>query len=78
LTAREPVDDRGISWRKSSRSNAGNDCVEIARTRAGIAVRDSKNPHQPHLTLSTEAFASLAADIKQGAVSWRLPCPGSR
>jgi Domain of unknown function (DUF397) len=66
LTTREPTDHRGITWRKSNRSNAGNDCVEIARTRAGIAIRDSKNPHQPHLTLSTEAFANLLADIKQG------------
>ena len=67
MTTREPTDDRGITWRKSSRSNAGNDCVEIARTAAGVAVRDSKNPHRAHLALSTAAFASLVADIKQDA-----------
>jgi Domain of unknown function (DUF397) len=65
LTTRDLTDDRGITWRTSSRSNAGNDCVQIARTPAGIAIRDSKNPHQPHLTLSTAAFASLIAGIKQ-------------
>jgi hypothetical protein len=53
-------------WRKSSRSNAGNNCVEIARTQAGIAIRDSKDPHQPHLTVSADAFADLVASIKQG------------
>jgi hypothetical protein len=67
VTTRDTTDVPAISWRKSSRSNAGNDCVEIARTPAGIAVRDSKNPHQPHLTLSTAAFAGFVADIKQGA-----------
>lgn len=70
MTTRELTDDHGITWRKSSRSNAGNDCVEIARTPAGIAVRDSKNPHQLHLTLSTEAFTHLVTDIKQGASRW--------
>jgi hypothetical protein len=67
LTTREPTDDRGITWRKPSRSNAGNNCVQIASTRTGIAIRDSKNPHQPHLTLSAQAFANLIADIKRGA-----------
>ena len=67
MTTRDTTDVPAITWRKSSRSNAGNDCVEIARTPAGIAVRDSKNPHQPHLALSTAAFAGLIADIKEGA-----------
>ena len=79
MTTREPTDDRGITWRKSSRSNAGNDCIEVARTAAGLAVRDSKDPHQPHLTLSTTAFANLVADIKQDASrsghKWECPSP---
>jgi len=66
LTTRDTADDPGITWRKSSRSNAGNNCVEIARTPAGIAIRDSKNPRQPHLTLTAEAFAGLIAGIKHG------------
>jgi hypothetical protein len=38
-------------WRKSSRSGAGNDCVQVnagirvGSTRVGGAVRDSKNPN---------------------------------
>lgn len=31
-------------WRKSSRSGAGNDCVEIANDGGDVLVRDSKNP----------------------------------
>ncbi|MGH3405042.1 MAG: DUF397 domain-containing protein [Streptosporangiaceae bacterium] len=66
MTTRDTTDDTEITWRKSSRSNAGNNCVEIARTNAGIAIRDSKNPHQRRLTLSTATFADLITDIKQG------------
>jgi len=67
LTTREPTDDRGITWRKSSHSNAGNDCVQVARIPAGVAIRDSKNPHRAHLALSTAAFAEFVAGIKQDA-----------
>lgn len=66
LTTHDSTHSPGMTWRKSSRSNAGNNCVEIARTLAGIAIRDSKNSHHPYLTLSTAAFADLIADIKQG------------
>ncbi|NVI86475.1 DUF397 domain-containing protein, partial [Actinomadura sp. BRA 177] len=41
-----------IQWRKSSRSGGqGGDCVEVAALTPAIAVRDSKNPTGPHLTL---------------------------
>jgi hypothetical protein len=56
LTTHDTTDAPAISWRKSSRSNAGNNCVEIARTPAGITIRDSTNPHHPHLTLTTKTF----------------------
>ncbi|WP_433259872.1 DUF397 domain-containing protein [Actinosynnema sp. CS-041913] len=38
----------GKSWRKSSYSaGAQSSCVEVAPTRAGVVVRDSKNPDGP-------------------------------
>lgn len=50
-------------WRKSSFSNTGNGCVEIAHTLS--AVRDSKNPEGPRLTLNVRA---LVGAIRSGAV----------
>ena len=48
------------AWRKSSHSgDTGGECVEVAALPAAIAVRDSKVPDGPHLTVSAEAFAAL-------------------
>jgi hypothetical protein len=38
-----------MEWRKSSFSDSGNGCVELANTLS--AVRDSKNPDGPTLTV---------------------------
>jgi hypothetical protein len=50
-----------IQWRKSSSSgDQGGNCVEIAATPAvTIAVRDSKNPAGPILTLDPAAFTTF-------------------
>ncbi|MFF7894130.1 DUF397 domain-containing protein [Streptomyces sp. NPDC007907] len=50
----------GILWRKSSYSgDQGGDCVEVAETSAIIAVRDSKTPAGPILTLDPAAFTAF-------------------
>ncbi|CAM4017869.1 DUF397 domain-containing protein [Kibdelosporangium persicum] len=49
-----------LAWRKSSRSGTQTNCVELAATGA---VRDSKNPNGPILTVDLTPF--LAA-IKSG------------
>ncbi|WP_328428090.1 DUF397 domain-containing protein [Streptomyces sp. NBC_00443] len=48
----------GIQWRKSSYSgDEGGQCVEIAATpHTTVAVRDSKNPAGPIVTLDPAAF----------------------
>jgi hypothetical protein len=49
-----------LRWRKSGRSSDQGECVEVAASPSGaIAVRDSKNPDGPHLTLSRHAFRTL-------------------
>jgi hypothetical protein len=48
------------AWRKSSFSDqSGSDCVEVAFTTSQVAVRDSKNPTGPVLTLSVEGWVAL-------------------
>ncbi|MEJ8669119.1 MULTISPECIES: DUF397 domain-containing protein [unclassified Streptomyces] len=48
----------GIQWRKSSYSgDEGGQCVEIAAApHTTIAIRDSKNPAGPIVTLDPAAF----------------------
>jgi hypothetical protein len=55
-------------WRKSSYSgNGGSDCVEAAtRSPATVAVRDSKNPDGPILTVVPAGWRDFIADIKLG------------
>jgi hypothetical protein len=55
-----------LKWRKASYSgSSGGDCVEVARDRARIAVRDSKNPDGPVLRLDRDAFAALLTRAKE-------------
>lgn len=46
-------------WRKSSRSNGAQNCVEIAHMRNMTAVRDSKSPTGPILMLSPDGFEAF-------------------
>ncbi|WP_149825581.1 DUF397 domain-containing protein [Streptomyces tailanensis] len=50
-----------LAWRKSSYSgDQGGSCVEMAETPATtIAIRDSKTPTGPHLTLTPAAFTAF-------------------
>ncbi|MFB7437817.1 MULTISPECIES: DUF397 domain-containing protein [Streptomyces] len=52
-----------VQWRKSSYSgDQGGSCVEIAETpSATIAVRDSKTPAGPILTIAPAAFATFVS-----------------
>lgn len=54
-------------WRKSSYSGEGdgNDCVEIARRPAGIAVRDSKISAGATLEFPGTAFAAFVEALKK-------------
>ncbi|PJM97164.1 DUF397 domain-containing protein [Streptomyces sp. CB01373] len=52
-----------LAWRKSSYSgDQGGDCLEIAETpEATVAVRDSKTPAGPVLTLASAAFTDFVS-----------------
>ena len=57
-----------LSWRKSSYSgNGGSDCVEVASGLPDrIAVRDSKDPEGPVLTVTPDEWRALTAAVKAG------------
>ena len=65
------TDLAGLHWRKSSYSGGGNDCVEIAVTNDGAAVRDSKNPDGGVLRLSGREWDALLAAARAGALDLR-------
>ncbi|RVU20438.1 DUF397 domain-containing protein [Streptomyces antnestii] len=44
------------AWLKSTCSDPGQNCVEVAETPTGIGVRDSKNPTGPALLLTPEIW----------------------
>jgi Domain of unknown function (DUF397) len=46
-------------WRKSTRSDQGESCVEVWRSSQVTAVRDSKNAAGPMLTLPASALTAL-------------------
>ncbi|MFG3131858.1 DUF397 domain-containing protein [Streptomyces tendae] len=51
-----------LAWRKSSySSDQGGECVEVAEVtcRASVAVRDSKTPAGPVLTLAPATFSAF-------------------
>ncbi|TJZ45442.1 DUF397 domain-containing protein [Streptomyces piniterrae] len=56
----------GIDWFKSSYSDNGTACVEVANGLPGIVpVRDSKNPHGPALVFSASGWSSFIAAVKR-------------
>jgi hypothetical protein len=57
-------------WRKSTRSNNGGACVEVATNLSGIvAVRDSKQGNGPVLTVTHDDWAAFTDKVKAGAFS---------
>ncbi|MFJ4618303.1 DUF397 domain-containing protein [Streptomyces sp. NPDC088812] len=56
------MENKAIQWRKSSySSDQGGECVEVAETPATVAVRDSKSPAGPVLTLRPAVFTAFVA-----------------
>ena len=58
----------GAAWKKSTRSNASGDCVEVATNLPGIvAVRDTKdNGNGPVLTFTSAEWDAFVGATKDG------------
>lgn len=53
-------------WFKSSYSNgSGGECVEAAFLGADTAVRDSKRPHDPHLTFTAPTWNAFVSALRE-------------
>ncbi|MBW1601864.1 DUF397 domain-containing protein [Streptomyces sp. JJ66] len=57
-----------VRWQKSSYSSNGGQCIEWApehaRATGEYLVRDSKDLHGPHLSLTAKSFAGLVSFAK--------------
>ncbi len=60
------IEPTGAVWRKSTRSNAGGDCVEVAETPDAIGVRDSKDPTGPVLVFTVAEWRAFLEGVHAG------------
>lgn len=62
-----PVDLSGARWRKSTYSDNGGECLEVAAGVPGlIPARDSKDPEGAALVFPVEAWQSFLAAVQAG------------
>jgi Domain of unknown function (DUF397) len=53
-------------WRKSTRSNNGGACVEVATLQGIVAVRDSKDPEGAALVFSPQEWQAFTTGVAGG------------
>lgn len=59
-------------WRKSSKSQDGGGCVEVAELdQQHVAVRDSKNPTGPALIFRRDQWSAFLASLGAGDLTRR-------
>jgi uncharacterized protein DUF397 len=57
----------GVRWRKSARSSAQGNCVELARlSGAGVAIRNSRHPEGPALIFTGAELDAFLGGVKDG------------
>ncbi|MEU7768380.1 DUF397 domain-containing protein [Nocardia sp. NPDC049190] len=67
MTDKYDVDLSDAVWRKSTRSSATKDCIEVAFLGVGmVGVRDSKNPTGPALVFTPSEWEAFTAGVVDG------------
>jgi hypothetical protein len=54
------------AWFKSTRSDDGGGCVEVAEVDGGVGVRDSKDPDGPTLWFTREEWTAFIVGVYRG------------
>lgn len=54
-------------WRESSFCSQNGACIEAGSADDAVAVRDSKDPHGPHLAFTPTVWRSFTASLKADA-----------
>ncbi|MCP2259120.1 protein of unknown function (DUF397) [Streptoalloteichus tenebrarius] len=67
----ESAASSATGWRKSTRSQGAQTCVEVASVSELAAVRDSKNPSGSVLVFAPAAFAAFVHSVKAGRLDLR-------
>ncbi len=60
------IDFAGARWRKSLKTQANGQCVEVARVGETIGVRDSKDPAGAILTFTLPEFEAFLDGAHKG------------
>jgi hypothetical protein len=60
------IDFSTATWRKSAKTQANGQCVEVARVGDVIGVRDSKNPSGPVLAFTVAEFEAFIDGAHKG------------
>jgi hypothetical protein len=65
MTATDHLDLTRAAWRKSTHSNNGGACIEVAATGPDLlAVRDSTDPGGPVLAFSPDQWKTFTSAVK--------------
>ncbi len=56
------------NWRKSTRSGAQANCVEIGTVAEVVGIRDSKDPSGPALAVEPAAWSRFLNEVHTGAL----------
>jgi hypothetical protein len=64
----------GARWRKSARSSAQGNCIELAKLAgAEVAIRNSRHPHGPALIFTDAELDAFLGGVKDGEFDDLLP-----